>query len=77
LYEYIYSVAGGNVHGKIDLLLSLRYGLSPGAKERGGDVAITSLFFAAPLLRCRDVSLPVVPFSLAFVLHAMRCASPA
>ena len=34
-----------NVHGKIHVLLSLRYGLSPGAKERGGDVAITSPFF--------------------------------
>jgi hypothetical protein len=56
-----------NVHAKIHLLLSLRYGVSPGAKEVG-EVMRTSppLFLAAPLLRGRDLSLPVVPFSFAY-----------
>jgi hypothetical protein len=78
LYVYIYFVVGGNVHVKILELLSLGHGLSPGAKEHG-EVMWPSPphFFAAPLLRYRDPSLPVVPFSLAFALHAMRCASPA
>jgi hypothetical protein len=35
------------------------------------------LFFAVPRLRSRDATLPVVPFALAFVLHVIRCASPA
>jgi len=48
----------------IPLLLSLRHGLSPGAKEVG-EVMWPSppLFFATQLLRCHDLSLTVVPSS--------------
>lgn len=34
-------------------------------RKGGGDVAITSLFFAAPLLRCKYLSPPVVQSSFA------------
>ncbi|QPD03701.1 MAG: hypothetical protein Nkreftii_001475 [Candidatus Nitrospira kreftii] len=34
-------------------------------RKWGGDADITSPFFAAPLLRCRDLSLLVVPSSFA------------
>lgn len=35
LYGSLYSVFGSEVHARIQLLLSLRYGVSPGAKELG------------------------------------------
>jgi hypothetical protein len=38
----------GELHARIHWLLSLRHGVSPGAKDGGGDVAITSPYF----LRC-------------------------
>ncbi len=37
-------------------------------------MAITSPFFVVQSLRCRDLSLPVVPFSFVFVFHVMRWA---
>jgi hypothetical protein len=62
LYGNIYSVVGVNVHDKIQPLLSLRYGLSSGAKKLG-EVMWPSLplSFSVPSLRCRDLSLPVAP----------------
>lgn len=64
-----------NVHVKIPPLLSLRYGVSPSAKEVG-EVMWRSppLSFAAPLLRGRELSLLVVPSSVAlfFIASGVR-----
>lgn len=46
----VFILYSGELHARIPLLLSLRYGVSPGAKEGGGDVAITSPF----ICRCRS-----------------------
>jgi hypothetical protein len=57
-----------DVHAKIHLLLSLRYGVSPGAKEVGEVMWLSPpLFFAALLLCGRALSLSVVPSSFAVV----------
>ena len=64
------------VHAKIPPLLSLRHGVSPGAKKLG-EVMWPSppLSFAAPLLRCRDLSCwsfcPLLPYSSS---HEVRFA---
>jgi len=61
------------LHARIHMLLSLRYGVYPSAKEGGGDVAITSLFYAPPLLRyCHSACRSFHP--LCFMLPLIRCA---
>jgi hypothetical protein len=56
----------GKVHASIRVLLSFRYGVSPGAKEKG-EVMWPSppFFFAALPLPYRDLSLPIVSSSVA------------
>lgn len=44
-------------------------------RKWGGDRAITSPFFSAPPLRCRDLSLPVVPFYFALRGISLWCTS--
>jgi hypothetical protein len=63
IYLFFYRA---NVHANIPLLLSSRHGVSPGAKKVGEVMWLSPpLSFAAPLPRCRDFSLPVVPSSFA------------